>query len=165
MPVGTVCTSWGGCRIESWIPATAFEGMAEQAPKGIPVTLTQEQMDDLAKHVWDLKSPAVIANAMLEPLVGYGLRGFVWYQGESNVGDAAYEEKMETMIRNWREKWGRGDIPACFSVTHGHGRVRKTGRGCAVLPDVFGSLPLVDIPGWAWMIPDHAARNESKQDE
>ncbi|MEE2856870.1 MAG: sialate O-acetylesterase [Planctomycetota bacterium] len=56
--------------------------------------------------------PGVMFNAMLSPFVHYGIRGAIWYQGESNAGQAAeYAELLPLMIGSWREAWGQGDFP------------------------------------------------------
>jgi len=50
--------------------------------------------------------PTVLYNSMLNPLVGYALKGAIWYQGESNVDRAAqYRELLPVMINDWRTKW------------------------------------------------------------
>ena len=56
--------------------------------------------------------PANLFNARLLPLVPYGIRGAVWYQGESNSGRAyQYRDMFPLMIRNWRDTWKQGDFP------------------------------------------------------
>jgi alpha-glucuronidase len=53
----------------------------------------------------------MIHNAMIAPLVPYGLRGVVWYQGESNTEEAGrYEKLLSGLMADWREKFGR-DLP------------------------------------------------------
>ena len=53
--------------------------------------------------------------AMIHPLVPYGLRGFLWYQGESNVGeDLLYTLKMEALIKGWRKQFGVQQAPFLF---------------------------------------------------
>ena len=60
-------------------------------------------------------NPAYLYNAMIAPLVGYGIRGAIWYQGEANVGVAdKYQARFTAMIRDWRAHWGQGDIPFLF---------------------------------------------------
>jgi sialate O-acetylesterase len=57
-------------------------------------------------------SPAAMFNGMLHPLVPYGLRGAIWYQGESNAGEAeAYRELLPLMIQGWRDVWNKPDMP------------------------------------------------------
>lgn len=55
--------------------------------------------------------PSVLFNAMINPLVPYGIQGAIWYQGESNVGRAKqYKTLLPTMISDWRTRWGEGDF-------------------------------------------------------
>jgi len=47
---------------------------------------------------------------MIVPLAGYGIRGVVWYQGESNAGDGReYFPKLKSLIQGWREVWNQPD--------------------------------------------------------
>ena len=56
--------------------------------------------------------PSGLYHAMLCPLVPYGIRGVVWYQGEGNSGRAfQYRKLLPAMIRGWRQAWGQGDFP------------------------------------------------------
>jgi sialate O-acetylesterase len=60
-------------------------------------------------------SPSVLYNAMIAPLIPYGIKGAIWYQGESNAGAAyLYRKLFPVMIQNWREDWKRGDFPFLF---------------------------------------------------
>jgi sialate O-acetylesterase len=56
--------------------------------------------------------PANIYNGVLHPTIGYGIKGTIWYQGESNAG-AAYEYGylFPLMIQHWRTEWKQGDFP------------------------------------------------------
>ena len=56
--------------------------------------------------------PANIYNGVLKPTIGYGIRGAIWYQGESNAGRAyQYRDLFPLMISSWRKEWGIGDFP------------------------------------------------------
>ncbi|MDC0274323.1 MAG: sialate O-acetylesterase [Planctomycetaceae bacterium] len=56
--------------------------------------------------------PANIYNGVLKPTIGYGIRGAIWYQGESNAGRAyQYRDLFPLMITQWRQEWGIGDFP------------------------------------------------------
>jgi len=56
--------------------------------------------------------PTVLYNAMIHPLVTFGLRGAIWYQGESNVGEGGrYLDRMKALIGGWRGLWGMGEFP------------------------------------------------------
>lgn len=56
------------------------------------------------------------------PLVGYGIRGAIWYQGESNEKDRRrYQPKLESLITGWRKAWNQGDFPIHFVQLPGIG--------------------------------------------
>jgi len=59
--------------------------------------------------------PTAIYNAMIAPLVPYGIRGAIWYQGESNGGEGVeYFHKMQALINGWREVWNQEGAPIQF---------------------------------------------------
>ncbi len=50
--------------------------------------------------------PSTLNNAMIQPLRQYGIKGILWYQGESNVDRAArYADLMPALINDWRGQW------------------------------------------------------------
>ncbi|NBW95860.1 MAG: sialate O-acetylesterase [Planctomycetia bacterium] len=56
--------------------------------------------------------PGNIHSGVLTPSIGYGIRGAIWYQGESNSGRAyQYRTLFPFMIQSWRDEWGLGDFP------------------------------------------------------
>jgi sialate O-acetylesterase len=59
--------------------------------------------------------PANIYCGVLKPTIGYGIRGVIWYQGESNAGRAyQYRDMFPLMIQSWRDEWQQGDFPFYF---------------------------------------------------
>ena len=57
-------------------------------------------------------TPSVIFNAKIAPLVGYAMRGALWYQGEANAGNGIeYRTLLPRLIGDWRKRWGQGDFP------------------------------------------------------
>lgn len=57
-------------------------------------------------------SPHMLFDNMIAPLLPYGIRGAIWYQGESNASASdKYRHLMVEMIRCWRQVWGQGDFP------------------------------------------------------
>ncbi len=51
-------------------------------------------------------------NAMIAPIVPYGIKGAIWYQGESNAGRAEqYRTLMAALIKSWRAAWKQDDFP------------------------------------------------------
>jgi sialate O-acetylesterase len=52
---------------------------------------------------------------MLGPLTSYPVKGILWYQGESNAGDpVSYARLLPALIKDWRSKWGEGNIPFLY---------------------------------------------------
>jgi sialate O-acetylesterase len=59
--------------------------------------------------------PTVLFNAMIKPLVRTPIKGVIWYQGESNVGNAyEYRRLFPALIRDWRRAWDEGDFPFLY---------------------------------------------------
>jgi len=60
-------------------------------------------------------TPTVLYNGMIHPVVPFGIKGAIWYQGESNGSRAAqYRVLFPAMISGWRKVWGQGDFPFLF---------------------------------------------------
>ena len=58
---------------------------------------------------------ASLYNGMIQPLIPFGIRGAIWYQGESNAGRAyQYRSLFPAMIEDWRANWGQGEFPFLF---------------------------------------------------
>ena len=102
VPVALICTSFGGSACEAWM---AGEWLRE-FPQ-VKQTISQADVDRLQQ-----RCPTALYNGQLHPLVGYGLRGVVWYQGEDNVTRPAYyAQLLKRMIEGWRHDWQQGDLP------------------------------------------------------
>lgn len=66
---------------------------------------------------------------LVDPLVGMGIRGMVWYQGESNANKGeSYGPLLTSLIKGWREAWGQGDFPVYYVQLPGYGE-RKNELG------------------------------------
>lgn len=109
VPIGLIGTNWGGTRIEPWTPPVGFRQIPEL--KGIA--------DEVDKYDAETKvgggQPAAIYNSMVHPLVPYGVRGAIWYQGESNGNEGeSYFHKMQALIKGWRSVWKQDDFPLYF---------------------------------------------------
>jgi sialate O-acetylesterase len=59
--------------------------------------------------------PTVLFNSMINPLIPYGIKGFIWYQGEANA-QAAYNYRtlFPMLIKDWRQRWKQGNLPFLF---------------------------------------------------
>jgi sialate O-acetylesterase len=59
--------------------------------------------------------PTALYNAMVAPEINYAIKGFCWYQGESNAGKPQeYADLQTALIKDWRTKWNQGDLPFLF---------------------------------------------------
>jgi len=91
---------------EAWL-AEARKAVAAETLVGAPPAMPSE-LAPLAGY----GDPTAMYNAMVAPLVPYGLRGTIWYQGESNHGDGmAYVEKTKALVQGWRQIWGKPALP------------------------------------------------------
>ena len=101
VPVGIVDCTWGGTRVEGWTNREILETYPD-------IDLTEKGIE--ATTHW--LRPMVMYNAMLHPVAGYTVRGFLWYQGESNVNQYKdYAVRLSNMVGLWRSLWKQGDIP------------------------------------------------------
>jgi len=56
--------------------------------------------------------PTLLFNSMINPLIPYGIKGAIWYQGESNASRAVqYQRIFPALINDWRNHWKLGDFP------------------------------------------------------
>lgn len=59
--------------------------------------------------------PAALFNAMVAPAINYSIKGFLWYQGESNAGrPEEYAKLQPAQIADWRKLWEQADLPFIF---------------------------------------------------
>ena len=112
-PVGIIHTSIGGTRAEAWGPRGMYDaqpeakGWQEKEDKGVADRVAKAKTDPKAQTVWS-NGPHMNWNGMVAPLVGYSFKGALWYQGESNAGQAvAYKWILGDMIKAWHKAWGR----------------------------------------------------------
>jgi len=103
IPVGIVALPYGGARVESWLPEATVRAYGTE-------DLSHATIDAMSHYV----RPFLMYNAMQKPLQGYTAKGFIWYQGCSNVGHhEEFVDRMSEMVRQWREDWGdtNNDMP------------------------------------------------------
>lgn len=104
VPVGLIVTSWGGSACEAWMRADWL--------KAFPDAKIPASEDDIKSKN---RTPTVLYNGMLHPLIGITMRGVIWYQGEDNVPRyKTYADMLSTMVRGWRAEWRQGDFPFYF---------------------------------------------------
>lgn len=110
IPIGLVHTSWGGTYIEAWTGGEALKKLPAYADGVEKIEKAEPAVD----HT-DGNRPSVLFNAMIHPILSFGIKGVIWYQGEANAdrGPADYYTLFPTMINNWRQRWGY-DFPFYF---------------------------------------------------
>jgi sialate O-acetylesterase len=92
VPIGLLNSCVGGSSIESWMRIEPGNLPADPAGK-------KREYGKLYRE-------------RIALLVGYGMRGALWYQGEANSNEGhEYFLKMESMISDWRASWDLGDFP------------------------------------------------------
>ncbi len=89
---------------EAWKQKTA------QAAPGSPATPEPEPKKPNSPDAYP-QFPVILFDGMIAPLIPYSLKGVLWYQGESNNGGQPYAKMLETLIGDWRRRWGQGDFP------------------------------------------------------
>jgi sialate O-acetylesterase len=143
VPIGLIDDTWGGTPAEAWISLESLSADSSLMPvfsnwAGLSATaadydalLAKEKREDAAakqanlpapKHEWHpfpgSWEPSKLYNGMVAPLVEFPIKGVIWYQGESNTGDAMaplYSRVFPTLIADWRSQWGQGDFPFLFA--------------------------------------------------
>jgi len=105
VPIGIVATYWGGTAIQSWMDEETLRKVSGVIiPGRLDTILDPEKKPE--------ESPCILYNSMVKPIAGYTIKGFVWYQGESNrYNPALYEKLMPVMVNEWRTLWDQGKLP------------------------------------------------------
>ena len=81
-------------------------------PWRVHLGITLTQATALPKDSTDPNQVTVLFNGMVNPLIPFGIKGAIWYQGEANAGRATqYRTLLPTMIGDWRARWGEGNFP------------------------------------------------------
>ena len=112
VPVGLINNAWGGSAADAWVKREKLA--AHPTLKAIHERWTKMESAEKpdAKQMKGNHRPGNIHAGVLTPSIGYGIKGAIWYQGESNAGRAyQYRELFPFMIKTWREEWGLGAFP------------------------------------------------------
>ena len=136
VPVGLIDNAWGGSACEAWVRRDLLEGKELYEPmmkKWSDLESTYNHDEAMAKYKAALEKwnetkkgarpgpprnqlagqhrPANLYNGVLKPVLGYTIKGCVWYQGETNAGRAyQYRDLFPLMINSWRDEWKQGDF-------------------------------------------------------
>lgn len=92
-------------KLAAWVEARKVKLKAGEVVTGAAPRAPQNPMT--GQH-----RPGNLYAGVLHPTIGYGIKGAIWYQGESNSGRAyEYAYLFPLMIQHWREEWKQGDFP------------------------------------------------------
>lgn len=112
VPVGVISSAVSGSRIEPWVPAEAFKKA---------IYFNDKKVEG---------EPGKFFDRMIAPLAPFALRGFAWYQGETNCffkETLSYTNKMQTLINSWRDSWKDSQMPFYFTQIAPHHYSKSTG--------------------------------------
>lgn len=106
VPVALVASHWGGAAIAAFMSSESLQSYSNYA----------ETIQNLKGKRLGNMTPTAIYNAMIHPLIGYGIRGVIWYQGETDktIPDL-YRKLFKSMLNDWRSKWGVGEFPFIYA--------------------------------------------------
>jgi sialate O-acetylesterase len=97
VPIGMISAAIPGSAIEPWLPGA----VPKQQKKDKPITLDESQ-------------PGKFYPEMIKPLAPFAIKGFLWYQGETNGfqnESIEYTYKMQALINGWRKLWKDNKLP------------------------------------------------------
>jgi sialate O-acetylesterase len=133
IPVGIIHASWGGTTAEAWIPMDTIENdpRLREILTDWPAYNDDEEWlaREYEEFVQEVESarlggreeplyfnqPSVLYNGIIAPVIPFGIRGVLWYQGESNAYRAfQYRDLFPAMITQWRKRWEQGSFPFLF---------------------------------------------------
>lgn len=101
IPIGLLSCNYAGSSLEAWLDPETLRGFPEIHIPGLT---------DSIKAV--SRTPTTLYNAMLYPIIGFGIKGEIFYQGESNYDRAdQYLKLFPTAVKRWRDLWGQGEFP------------------------------------------------------
>ena len=108
IPIGIISDNWGGSSIETWIPREAFE---KELPGEFDLSFLDKGEVDKKNH----KSPCILYNGMVAPLVPFTFKGIIWYQGEANRTRAEQYTRLQPLyVKKMREVFNNPKAPFYF---------------------------------------------------
>lgn len=137
VPVGLILNAVGGSPTEAWIGRQMLEfefpeilsdwkknAFIQDWVQGRAILNTKKSVNPLQRHPYE---PCYLYEAGILPLDKYPIKGFIWYQGESNAHNIEVHERLfPLLVNSWRNTWGQE------------------------LPFYYVQLSSIDRPSWTW---------------
>lgn len=106
-PVGVILCAFGGTHAESWTRREVMEN--DPIYDRVYESYSPEKTTPKG---YQHKVPSAIWNAMVNPILGYTIKGNIWYQAESNAWRSEdYQHIFIKMVNDWRSLWGQKRLP------------------------------------------------------
>ncbi len=107
VPIGLIISAYPGTGIEAWTSLAGLTNSTAELSGIAAQELSQYPVSRNLQH-----TPGTLFNAMIAPLIPYGLKGMLWYQGEDNGGNQLqYRVLLPALVADWRARWGLGNFP------------------------------------------------------
>ena len=108
IPVGLIEANKGGSRVESWLTKENLQKYTNDPTDSLEIVKRWPQ--------WDYHRSLLWGNGTFNPILNYTVKGILFYQGCSNVGDPGnqYSERLKLLVNQWRQQFGLGEIPFYF---------------------------------------------------
>lgn len=105
IPIGLIEVAEGGTEAECWMTLESLESMP----------ITRLVLENYARGSDHRNRPTGLYNGTIAPVTRFGIKGVIWYQGESNsfTKFKAYQYRFlfPKLVKCWRASWGQGDFP------------------------------------------------------
>ena len=113
VPIGILNVSYPGSSNEAWLPEDQIADLDK------PMAILEEARNGADK--WGGSIPSGLFNAMLNPVIPYGIRGVAWYQGEDNASHpSTYHLLLSRLISSWRELFNNRKLPFIICQLSGY---------------------------------------------
>lgn len=108
IPIGIIEANKGGSRVESWLTKENLEKYTQEPTDTMGIVNFKPEQDYLRALLW--------GNGTFNPILNYTVKGILFYQGCSNVGDPEnqYSERLKLLVEQWRQQFRLGEIPFYF---------------------------------------------------
>lgn len=108
IPIGLIEANKGGSRVESWLTKENLQKYTSDPTDSVEIAKKWAKFDYHRSLLW--------GNGTFNPILNYTVKGILYYQGCSNVGDPGdqYSQRMKLLVDQWRGQFGLGEIPFYF---------------------------------------------------